>query len=66
MKNKFVEDGFRRFLLGKKGLTSESIEKKPAGILTAASPDQKVQIRERMAQDFLRQQNHKPSPGTLW
>jgi hypothetical protein len=66
MKNKFVADGFRRFLHGKKALTSEAIEKKYAKELAAASPAQKTQIREQMAQDFLRQQNHKPSPGTLW
>ncbi|HEX3889795.1 MAG TPA: hypothetical protein VHX90_03000 [Verrucomicrobiae bacterium] len=66
MKNKFVADGFRRFLHGKKAMTSESIEKKYAKELAVASPAQKAQIREQMAQDFLRQQNHKPSPGTLW
>jgi hypothetical protein len=66
MKNKFVADGFQRFLRGKKTVTSESIEKKFAKELAAASPAQKAQIREQMARDFLRQQNHKPSPGTLW
>jgi len=66
MKNKFVADGFQRFLHGKKTVTSESIEKKYAKELAVASQPQKAQIREQMAQDFLRQQNHKPSPGTLW
>jgi hypothetical protein len=66
MKNKFVADGFRRFLRGKKALTSESIEEKCAKELAAASPAQKARIRERMAQEILRRQNHKPSPGTLW
>jgi hypothetical protein len=66
MKNKFVADGFRRFLRGKKAVTPESIEKKYAKELAAAKPAQKTQIREQMARDFLRQQNHKPSPGTLW
>jgi hypothetical protein len=66
MKNKFVADGFRRFLRGKKTVSMETIQKKYAEELAAASPAQKAQIRERMAQDFLRQQNHKPSPGTLW
>jgi hypothetical protein len=66
MKNKFVADGFRRFLRGKKAVASESIEKKYAKELAAASPAQKAQIPEQMAQGLLRQQNHKPSPGTLW
>jgi hypothetical protein len=66
MKNEFVADGYRRFIRGKKAATSESIEKKFAKELAAASPAQKTQIREQMSQDFLRQQNHKPSPGTLW
>jgi hypothetical protein len=66
MKNKFVADGFRRFLHGKKTVASESIEKKFAKELAAASPAQKAQIREQMAREFLQQQNHKPSPGTLW
>jgi hypothetical protein len=66
MKNKFVADGFRRFLRGKKAVTSESIEKKYAKELAAASPARKAQIREQMDRDFLQQQNHKPSPGTLW
>jgi hypothetical protein len=66
MKNGFVADGRARFLRGKKFATSESIEKKYSKELAAASPDQKAKIREQMTQDFLRQQNHKPSPGTLW
>jgi len=66
MKNKFVADGFRRFLRGRKAATDESIEKKYAAELAAANPAQKAQIREKMARDFLRQQNHKPSADTLW
>jgi hypothetical protein len=66
MKNGFVADGRGRFLRGKKALTTGSIEKKHAKELAAASPAQKTQIREQMTQEFLRQQNHKPSPGTLW
>ena len=69
MKNKFVADGFRRFLRGKKAVTSESIEKKYAVELAKASPVKKNQIRERMAGEFLqlsKNEGHKPSPGTLW
>jgi hypothetical protein len=69
MKNKFVADGFRRFLRGKETVTSESIEKKYAKELAAASPAQKAQIRERMVEEYSRRskiENHKPSPGTLW
>jgi hypothetical protein len=66
MKNNFVADGHRRFLRGKKSLSLESMEKKYAEELAAASPAQKTQIRERMIQNLLRQQNHKPSPAALW
>jgi hypothetical protein len=66
MKNKFVADGFRRFWRGKRNAASESIEKKYAKELAAASPTQKAYIREQIAREFLQQQNHKPSPGTLW
>jgi hypothetical protein len=66
MKNNFVADGHQRFLRGRKTLLPESLEKKLAGELAAASPAQKEQIRERMARSLLRQLNHKPSPGTLW
>jgi hypothetical protein len=65
-KNKFVADGRQRFLRGKQVLSFESIEKKYAKELANASPAEKLQIRERMVREFLRQQNHKPSPGTLW
>jgi hypothetical protein len=41
MKNKFVADGYRRFLRGKKSGTSESIEKKYAAELAKASPVEK-------------------------
>ena len=69
MKNKFVADGCWRFLSGKKSATTESIEKKYAEELAAASPDEKGQIRERMAEEYRRlskNAGHKPSPGTLW
>lgn len=69
MKNNFVVNGFQRFLRGKAAATSESIEKKFAAELAKASPAEKVQIRERMAEEFLRREkikDHKPSPGTLW
>jgi hypothetical protein len=69
MKNKFVADGFRRFLRGKKALTAESIEKKYAVELATASPAEKLQIRTRMVEEYSRRatiENHKPSTGTLW
>lgn len=69
MKNKFVADGLQRFLRGKKAITSETIEKKYAAELAAASPAQKVRIREQMVEEYSRRakiENHKPSTGTLW
>ena len=69
MKNKFVADGYQRFLHGKKVGTSESIEKKYAAELAKAGPAEKMQIQERMAAEFLRREKmeaHKPSPATLW
>ena len=69
MKNKFVADGFRRFMRGKKAALSESVEKKYAAELAQADPQQKLQIRERMVEEYLRRgkiEGHKPSPGTLW
>jgi hypothetical protein len=69
MQNKFVADGFRRFLHGKKTVSMKSIQKKYAKELAAASPAQKTQIRERMAEEYRRlskNEDHKPSPGTLW
>jgi hypothetical protein len=50
-------------------VTPESIEKKYAGELAGASPDQKHQIRARMAEELLRRaktESHKPSVYTLW
>jgi len=69
MKNKFVADGYRRFLQGKKTISSESIEGKYAAELTNAGPDEKEKIRERMAEEHRQREralNHKPSAGTLW
>jgi hypothetical protein len=69
MKNKFVGDGFHRFMRGKKAALSESVEKKYAAELAQADPQQKLQIRERMVEEYLRRgkiEGHKPSPGTLW
>jgi hypothetical protein len=66
MENNFVADGHRRFLRGRKALSPEAMEKKYVEELAAASPAQKAQIRERMAQNLSRQQNHKPSPAALW
>jgi hypothetical protein len=69
MKNKFVADGYRRFLRGKKSVASVSIEKKFAAEPAKASPVEKNQIRERMMEEFLRlskNEGHKPSVGILW
>jgi hypothetical protein len=69
MKNKFVADGFPRFMRGKKAALSESIEKKYAAELANADSHQKLQIRERIVEEYLRRgkiEGHKPSPGTLW
>jgi hypothetical protein len=69
VKNKFVADGYQRFLLGKKVGTSESIEKQYAKELAKAGPAEKMQIQERMAAEFLRREKmeaHTPSPATLW
>jgi hypothetical protein len=68
MKNKFVADGYRRFMRAKKAASSGSIERKYAGELAKADPLQKLQIRKRMVQEYLRRGNegHQPSAGTLW
>jgi hypothetical protein len=69
MKNKFVADGSRRLWLGKKALTSEPVEQKYAAELAKADPDEKEEIRKRMAEEHLWREkalNHKPSSGTLW
>jgi hypothetical protein len=69
MKNQFVADGYRRFLQGRKALTSESIEKKHAAELVNASQAEKEKIRERMAVEIPQLEkalNHKPSAAALW
>lgn len=70
MKNKFVADGFRRFMRARRQVaSSEAIEAKFAAELACARPDEKAGIRERMAQELLRREktaNHRPSAGTLW
>jgi hypothetical protein len=69
MKNKFVVDGYRRFMRGKKAALSESVEKKYAMELANADPRQRLQIRERLVEEYLRRgkiEGHKPSAATLW
>ena len=69
MKNKFVADGYRRFLQGRRPMTSESIEIKYAAELAKATPGEKGKIRERMAKESLQHEkalNHKQSAATLW
>jgi hypothetical protein len=68
-KNNIVANGFDRFTRAKRAASSEDIEQKYAKELMDASPAQKLEIRKRMAQEYLRREkivNHKPSPGTLW
>ena len=69
MKNRFVSDGGRRFMQGRKAMTAESIVAKYAKELANANPAQKLEIRERMARELIhrdRVMSHRPSPGTLW
>jgi hypothetical protein len=69
MKNKFIADGRWRFLRAKKIAASESIEKKYAAELAGAKPAEKIQIRERMVEEYrrlLKNEGHKPSPAALW
>jgi hypothetical protein len=68
MKNKFVADGYRRFMRAKKTASLEAIEKKYAPQLAEADPVQQHQIRKQMVEEYLAQKNldHKPSAGTLW
>ncbi len=66
MKNKFIENGEFQLFRGQEKLSMEAIEKKYAAELATADPSEKLKIREQMTEEFLRQQNYKPSPGTLW
>jgi hypothetical protein len=68
MKDKFVADGYYRFLRAKKAASLETIEKKYARQLAEADPAQKHQIRKQMVEEYLAQKNpdHRPSAGTLW
>jgi hypothetical protein len=66
MKNEFVANGEFRLLRGQDKLSMEAIEKKYAAELAAADLSEKLKIREQMAEEFLRQKNHKPSAGSLW
>jgi len=69
MKNQIVADGYRRFLRGKKAVLSESVEEKYAAELAKADPHQKLQIRQRMVEEYLHRkeiEGHKPSAATLW
>jgi hypothetical protein len=66
MKNQIVADGYQRFLRGQKALSSESLEAKYAKQLAVASPAEKTQLRQQMAEELLRKKSYKPSPQTLW
>jgi hypothetical protein len=70
MKNKFVANGFRRFMRAKRNVASpEAIEAKFAAELANASPADKTEIQKRIAQELLKRENtanHQPSAGTLW
>lgn len=66
MKNGIATGGWRRLKRGQKELSMESLEKKYAKELAAAGPQQKHEIHARMAEELLKQKNHKPSAGALW
>jgi hypothetical protein len=69
MKNRFVADGYHRFLSAPKGVSSEDIEKKYAKQLAEANPIQQHQIRKQMTEEYLQRrkiEGHKPSAATLW
>lgn len=66
MKSSFVENGRWCLLRGQKKMSVESIQKKNTDELATATDPQKHQIRGKIAEGFLRRQNHKPSPQTLW
>jgi hypothetical protein len=66
MKNGIAEDGPRRLQHGQKELSMESLEKKYAKELAAAQPHEREKIYQRMAEELLRQKNHKPSLFALW
>jgi hypothetical protein len=66
MKNKFFEGGGVQLRRGQKELSIESVQKKYAAELATATGDQKRRLQEKIAAEFLRQKNHKPSPQTLW
>ena len=63
MKNKFVADGYRRFLRAKRVASAESDEKSHAVELARTDPAQKLQMRKQLNQE---DPDHQPSPGTLW
>jgi hypothetical protein len=66
MKNGIAEGGLERLQCGQKGLSMESIEKKYAKELAAAESREKEKIYQRMAEEFSRQKNYKPSLFALW
>lgn len=66
MKNGIAENGLWQLKEGQKKLSLEAIEKKYAKELAAAEPHQKHEIHARMAEEWLRQKNHKPSAAALW
>jgi hypothetical protein len=66
MKDGIAEGGLGRLQHGQKELSMESIEKKYAKELAAAEPHEKEKIYQRMAEEFSRQKNHKPSLSALW
>jgi hypothetical protein len=66
MNDGIATGGRLRLLRGQKKLTLESLEKKYAKKIAASGPLQRQQIYERMAEEWLKQKNHKPSAATLW
>jgi hypothetical protein len=66
VKNQIVADGPLRFARGQKALSAETLEAKYAKQLAAASPAEKTQLRQQMAEELLRKKSYMPSPQTLW
>jgi len=69
MNNNIVDDGFWRLLKGQKALASESIEEKYSAQLAKASPEEKSELYQRMAEESEQREkmlNHKPSAKALW
>jgi hypothetical protein len=63
MSNKFVADGFHRFLRAKRVASTESNEKSRPTELASTDPGKKSLMRKQRKPEYA---DHQPSPGTLW